>query len=206
MRKFAASSIVDRHIIFGDCYILDKDSYFDLKEQVADHFEIHPPQVVMVGSGKLGFSIAHPKRYRCGPPEGQKSSSRSFGRLTPRRSRNAWSRYSANSSSARGERHSTGPIPMDLFNTSGCRFTRYWIQRRLPFAPCGCGNRLTSTSVAYPPSRQGLNSNKTLSGGRISHLRKISLSRAREMAFSSLFVDLVVQPRIHWRCLQNGCK
>jgi len=64
VRKFAASSVVDRHIIFGDCYILDKDSYFNLKEQVADHFEIHPPQVVMVGSGKLGFSIAHPKRYR----------------------------------------------------------------------------------------------------------------------------------------------
>lgn len=64
LRKFAASSVVDRHVIFGDCYILDKDSYFNLKEQIADHFRIHPPQVVMVGSGKLGFSIARPKRYR----------------------------------------------------------------------------------------------------------------------------------------------
>jgi hypothetical protein len=64
VRKFAAGSVVDRHVIFGDCYVLDKDSYFNLKEQIADHFKIHPPQVVMVGSGKLGFSIAHPKRYR----------------------------------------------------------------------------------------------------------------------------------------------
>ena len=64
VRKHAASSVVDRHVIFGDSYILDKDSYFKLKEQIADHFKIHPPQVVMVGSGKLGFSIAHPKRYR----------------------------------------------------------------------------------------------------------------------------------------------
>lgn len=64
VRRFAPSSVVDRHVIFGDSYILDKDSYFRLKEQVADHFKIHPPQVVMVGSGKLGFSIAPHKRYR----------------------------------------------------------------------------------------------------------------------------------------------
>jgi hypothetical protein len=64
VQKLPASSVVDRHIIFGDSYILHKDSYFYLKEQIADHFKIHPPQVVMVGSGKLGFSIAHPKRYR----------------------------------------------------------------------------------------------------------------------------------------------
>jgi predicted nucleotidyltransferase len=62
--KLSASSVVDRHIIFGDCYILNKDSYFQLKERIADRFRIHPPQVVMVGSGKLGFSIAPPKRYR----------------------------------------------------------------------------------------------------------------------------------------------
>mgnify|MGYP007135454148 CR=1 FL=1 len=64
VQRLAASSVVDRHVIFGDCYILDKDSYFTLKEQIADHFKIHPPQVVMVGSGKLGFSIAPRKRYR----------------------------------------------------------------------------------------------------------------------------------------------
>jgi hypothetical protein len=64
VRKFASSSVVDRHVIFGDSYILDDDSYFNLKERIADHFNIHPPQVVMVGSGKLGFSIANPKRYR----------------------------------------------------------------------------------------------------------------------------------------------
>jgi len=64
LRRHSANSIVDRHVIFGDSYILNKDSYFDLKEQIAAHFDIHPPQVVMVGSGKLGFSIAHSKRYR----------------------------------------------------------------------------------------------------------------------------------------------
>ena len=60
VRKFSASSVVDRHVIFGDCYILDKDSYFNLKEQIAGHFRIHPPQVVMVGSGKLGLASPIP--------------------------------------------------------------------------------------------------------------------------------------------------
>jgi hypothetical protein len=64
VQRLGASSVVDRHVIFGDCYILDKDSYFTLKEEIADHFIVHPPQVVMVGSGKLGFSIAPRKRYR----------------------------------------------------------------------------------------------------------------------------------------------
>lgn len=33
VQRLSASSVVDRHVIFGDCYILDKDSYFALKEQ-----------------------------------------------------------------------------------------------------------------------------------------------------------------------------
>lgn len=64
LRRFDAESVVDRHIIFGDAYILDKDAYFSLKNEIAQHFRIHPPEIVMVGSGKLGFSIAKGKRYR----------------------------------------------------------------------------------------------------------------------------------------------
>lgn len=64
VRKLTPSSVVDRHVIFGDSYILADDPYFKLKEQIAEHFKIHPPQVVMVGSGKLGFSIVDKKRYR----------------------------------------------------------------------------------------------------------------------------------------------
>jgi hypothetical protein len=64
LQKFSADSVVDRYIIFGDSYILDEDSHFALKEEIADHFGIHPPEVVMVGSGKTGFSIAYGKRYR----------------------------------------------------------------------------------------------------------------------------------------------
>ena len=49
---------------FGDCYVLKDDAYFDLKMEIADHFKVHPNEVLMVGSGKLGFSIVNSKRYR----------------------------------------------------------------------------------------------------------------------------------------------
>jgi hypothetical protein len=62
--KLSADSMVDRHVVFGDSFILNDDLYFTIKEEVADHFKIHPPEVVMVGSGKLGFSIVGAKRYR----------------------------------------------------------------------------------------------------------------------------------------------
>jgi hypothetical protein len=53
---------------------------------------------------------------------------------------------------------------------------------------------------AYPfisLRRHGLNSDKTLSGGPISHRRKISCRERAKTAFSSLIMDFAVQPRIH---------
>jgi len=57
-------AIVRRHITFGQCFVLDDHRHFSLKAEVAEHFHIHPNEVVVVGSGKLGFSIADEKRYR----------------------------------------------------------------------------------------------------------------------------------------------
>jgi hypothetical protein len=59
-----APTIVQRHITFGDCYLLSPDDHFQLKALIAEHFSIHTSEVVVVGSGKLGFSIAPDKRYR----------------------------------------------------------------------------------------------------------------------------------------------
>jgi hypothetical protein len=56
--------IVQKHITLGPCCVLDHATYFALKGEVAHHFAVHPQHVVMVGSGKLGFSIAPDKRYR----------------------------------------------------------------------------------------------------------------------------------------------
>jgi hypothetical protein len=56
--------IVQRHITFGDCFVLDESQHFSLKSDVAAHFSIHHSEIMVVGSGKLGFSIAPEKRYR----------------------------------------------------------------------------------------------------------------------------------------------
>ena len=39
-------------------------SLFRFKKDVSSYFNIHPSQIVMVGSAKLGFSISPHKRYR----------------------------------------------------------------------------------------------------------------------------------------------
>lgn len=60
----SAEDIVRRFIVFGDCAVVDPDEYFSLRSIVAKEFHLHPNDVLVVGSGKLGFSIAPQKRYR----------------------------------------------------------------------------------------------------------------------------------------------
>ena len=59
-----ADYIIQRYITHGSPYILDDTPYFQLKDAVASHFSIHPTNVYMVGSGKLGFSIKPSRRYQ----------------------------------------------------------------------------------------------------------------------------------------------
>ncbi len=56
--------VVQRHVIHGGCYKLTDNQYFDLKAAIGRHFEINPIEVLIVGSAKLGFSIAPQKRYQ----------------------------------------------------------------------------------------------------------------------------------------------
>ena len=56
--------IVRKHIIFGECCMLSQREYFNLRSEVADHFGLHPNEVLVVGSTKLGFSVAPDKQYR----------------------------------------------------------------------------------------------------------------------------------------------
>lgn len=67
--KFDLSSmpllkVIRKHIINGNCAIISNDQYFDLRAEVAEEYQIHPNDVLVVGSAKLGFSIAPHKRYR----------------------------------------------------------------------------------------------------------------------------------------------
>lgn len=58
------SVIVQKYITHGKCYALDEAAYFELKSSIASEFALHPSQVLIVGSAKLGFSIVKAKRYR----------------------------------------------------------------------------------------------------------------------------------------------
>ncbi|WP_218011752.1 hypothetical protein [Bacillus cereus] len=59
------SDIVDQHILFGSPYIFknDEQQYFSLKRIIAEQFGLSPTNVIMVGSAKLGFSIAPKKLW-----------------------------------------------------------------------------------------------------------------------------------------------
>ena len=57
--------IVQTHISFGQPYIFDNEKiYFKLKKTISDHFNVGHEKVIMVGSAKLGFSIAPNKLWR----------------------------------------------------------------------------------------------------------------------------------------------
>lgn len=56
--------VVQKHITYGASYALNQDQYFELKAVVARKFGLHHSEVLLVGSGKLGFSIVDGKRYR----------------------------------------------------------------------------------------------------------------------------------------------
>lgn len=57
---YSELEIVRRFYCFGHTHIFsnEKEKYFLLKEKIANYFNIHPNEVLMIGSGKLGFSIA----------------------------------------------------------------------------------------------------------------------------------------------------
>jgi len=59
-----AGNLVRKHITSGDCFALPPPTYYHLKDRVAGNFGLHPTEVVVVGSAKLGFSLVPEKRYR----------------------------------------------------------------------------------------------------------------------------------------------
>ena len=63
LRKMSVDDLVNRYVLHGECYIIDEPTYFELKKVVSEQFNIHPSQVYMVGSGKMGFSLKRTRRY-----------------------------------------------------------------------------------------------------------------------------------------------
>jgi len=54
--------ITYEHVLGGGSRILSPDSYFKLRSLVARRWGVHPNEIIMVGSGKLGFSLK-PNHY-----------------------------------------------------------------------------------------------------------------------------------------------
>jgi hypothetical protein len=55
--------VIRKHITTGTSAVLSEAVYYELRNEVADHFDIHPSAVVLIGSSRLGFSIKPRKRY-----------------------------------------------------------------------------------------------------------------------------------------------
>jgi predicted nucleotidyltransferase len=58
--------IVQRYITHGSSFVFngDEDKDFKLKKVIADNFSLNPECVIMIGSAKLGFSIAPLKLWK----------------------------------------------------------------------------------------------------------------------------------------------
>lgn len=63
LKKLDSLQIVRKHVFNGSCHILNNSEYSQLKEEVCEQFDIEFNDVLVVGSGKLGFSIKPQRRY-----------------------------------------------------------------------------------------------------------------------------------------------
>ena len=52
-----SEEIVQKYILTGSPAALSEDEYFELRDTVARHFDIHPVEVVLVGSCRVGFTL-----------------------------------------------------------------------------------------------------------------------------------------------------
>lgn len=77
LSRMSDNAMIVRRYITGDvagCEMLTTDQYAGLKERIAQKFNIHASDVVVVGSAKLGFSIAPNKRWELFDPNKEKPS------------------------------------------------------------------------------------------------------------------------------------
>jgi hypothetical protein len=64
LRTQSLTHVLRRHVLTGPCYALSEAAHFDLREKVARQYGLHPNDVYVVGSSKLGFSTAPTKPFR----------------------------------------------------------------------------------------------------------------------------------------------
>lgn len=63
--KNSIDMIIDKYLLCGTPYIFkdDENKFYDLKNEIANFINVSQTNIFVVGSAKLGFSIAPSKRY-----------------------------------------------------------------------------------------------------------------------------------------------
>ena len=56
--------IVRKHITTGMPAAIHADDYYELRRDVASHFDLHPNAVILVGSCRMGFTLKPERRYQ----------------------------------------------------------------------------------------------------------------------------------------------
>ncbi len=69
LQALEPNQVIRKHITTGSPVFLTEDLYFKLRSLIADQFDVHPSEVVLVGSCRMGFSILQRKRYREAKPD-----------------------------------------------------------------------------------------------------------------------------------------
>lgn len=63
LKGLSSSQIMRKYILGAECSAMDNHQHFTLKEKVCAHLKVQFTDVIVVGSGKLGFSIKPAKRF-----------------------------------------------------------------------------------------------------------------------------------------------
>lgn len=63
LTRLSSLQIVRKHVFNGQSKILDDDMVYELKEDVCSYLQVDFNDVLLVGSGKMGFSIKPTRRY-----------------------------------------------------------------------------------------------------------------------------------------------
>ncbi|MBR9753609.1 MAG: hypothetical protein GYB56_02490 [Gammaproteobacteria bacterium] len=63
LNKLSSVQVYRKYILGSDCYLFDSQELLDLKEAISNELEVSFEDIIIVGSGKLGFSIKPSKRF-----------------------------------------------------------------------------------------------------------------------------------------------
>lgn len=64
LANLSSVQILRKYILGAESQVLTADQHYQLREQVCEYFHVAYSEIIMVGSGKLGFSIKPARRFK----------------------------------------------------------------------------------------------------------------------------------------------